>query len=118
MSSNDDQDDLKPSFTPGYKPTVAKSTDEYAQLDAEDESLTRWKASLGIVPGASVDTSGPKVTVLTLELDSPTLPAGKRIVFDLKDTAKLLDTKKTPIIIKEGVEYKVRVTSKWSSALA
>jgi Rho GDP-dissociation inhibitor len=47
-----------------------------------------------------------QVTVLTLELDSPTLPAGRKIVFDLKDTAKLLDTKKTPIIIKEGVEYK------------
>ena len=47
-----------------------------------------------------------QVTVLTLELDSPTLPAGRKIVFDLKDTAKLLETKKTPIIIKEGVEYK------------
>ena len=47
-----------------------------------------------------------KVTVLTLELDSPTLPAGKTIIFDLKDTAKLADTKKNPVIIKEGVEYK------------
>lgn len=47
-----------------------------------------------------------QVTVLTLELDSPTLPAGRKIVFDLKDTAKLLETKKNPIIIKEGVEYK------------
>jgi Rho GDP-dissociation inhibitor len=46
------------------------------------------------------------VSVLTLELDSPTLPAGKKIVFDLKDTAKLADTKKNPIVIKEGVEYK------------
>jgi Rho GDP-dissociation inhibitor len=47
-----------------------------------------------------------QVTVLTLELDSPTLPAGKKIVFDLKATARLADTKKNPIIIKEGVEYK------------
>lgn len=47
-----------------------------------------------------------QVTVLTLELDSPTLPAGRKIVFDLKDTAALLETKKNPIIIKEGVEYK------------
>lgn len=46
----------------GYKPTAAKTADEYAKLDAEDESLARWKASLGIVPGASnADTSGPKV---------------------------------------------------------
>jgi len=113
MSTNEDQDDLKPTTTPGYKPSAAKSADEYAQLDANDESLARWKASLGIVPGATGgDTNGPKVTVLTLELDSPTLPAGKKIVFDLKDTARLADTKKHPIVIKEGVEYNVRITFK------
>ncbi|GLB33665.1 putative COQ2 [Lyophyllum shimeji] len=113
MSANDDHEDLKPSATPGYKPSAAKSADEYAKLDAEDESLARWKASLGIVPGATNgDTSGPKVTVLTLELDSPTLPAGKKIIFDISDTAKLADTKKNPIIIKEGVEYNVRITFK------
>ncbi|TFK43380.1 immunoglobulin E-set [Crucibulum laeve] len=112
MSNNEDQDDLKPSATPGYKPSAAKSADEYAKLDANDESLARWKASLGIVPGVGGDTSGPKVTVLTLELASPTLPPGKKIVFDLKDTAKLADTKKNPIVIKEGVEYNVRITFK------
>ncbi|KAG6903387.1 hypothetical protein C0995_013140 [Termitomyces sp. Mi166 len=98
---------LVPSFTNCYKVGAAKSADEYAKLDAEDESLARWKASLGIVPGATDgDTSGPKVTVLTLELDSPTLPAGKKIVLDLKDTARLAEAKKNPINIKEGVEYK------------
>lgn len=51
-----------PKYSQGYKPTAAKSADEYAQLDAEDESLARWKASLGIVPGATgADTTGPKV---------------------------------------------------------
>ncbi|KAI6034256.1 immunoglobulin E-set, partial [Pisolithus microcarpus] len=109
----DDQDDLKPSFTPGYKPSAAKTAEEYARLDAEDESLARWKASLGITPGAaSGDTSGPKVTVLTLELDSPTLPANKKLVFDLADAARLADLKKNPVIIKEGVEYNVRITFK------
>jgi len=114
MASHEEQpDDLKPSVTPGYKPTAAKTAEEYANLDAEDESLARWKASLGIVPGATTgDTSLPKVTVLTLELDSPTLPPGKKIIFDLKDTARLADTKKNPIVIKEGVEYNVRITFK------
>lgn len=46
----------------GYKPSAAKSADEYAQLDANDESLARWKASLGIVPGAATAGTGPKVT--------------------------------------------------------
>lgn len=45
----------------GYKPGAAKSADEYAQLDAEDESLARWKASLGIVPGSAAPATGPKV---------------------------------------------------------
>jgi hypothetical protein len=44
--------------------------------------------------------------VFTLELDSPTLPPGKKIIFQLSDTAKLADTKHHPIAIKEGVEYK------------
>ena len=47
-----------------------------------------------------------QVTVLTLELDSPTLPQGKKLIFELADTEKLADTKKNPIVIKEGVEYK------------
>ncbi len=47
-----------------------------------------------------------QVTVLTLELVSPTLPPEKKIVFRLEDKAALADTKKNPIIIKEGVEYK------------
>ncbi|KAF8558840.1 E set domain-containing protein [Imleria badia] len=113
MASPDEQDDLKPTATPGYNPAAAKTAEEYAKLDAEDESLARWKASLGIVPGVtSGDANQPKVTVVTLELDSPTLPAGKQLVFDLADTAKLADTKKNPIIIKEGVEYNVRITFK------
>jgi Rho GDP-dissociation inhibitor len=113
MASHEEQDDLAPSVTPGYKPTAAKSVDEYAKLDAEDESLARWKATLGILPGGPAgDTSLPKVTVLTLELDSPTLPRDKKLIFELADTAKLADTKKNPIIIKEGIEYNVRITFK------
>lgn len=100
--------------------------DEYANLDAQDESLARWKASLGVIPGASSGaTSGPKVsticgsefdriltgrrpqvTVLTLFLTSPTLPAGRRIDVNVQDQASLERLKKDPIVIKEGVEYK------------
>ncbi|KAJ6516035.1 immunoglobulin E-set [Mycena sanguinolenta] len=111
--ADDDHADLAPSTTPGYKPAgPVKSADEYAKLDAEDESLARWKASLGIVPGASGPATGPKVTVLTLELDSTTLPAGKKIAFDLNNHAALADTKKNPIVIKEDVDYNVRITFK------
>ena len=44
--------------------------------------------------------------MLTMELMSPTLPAGKQIVLNLQDKAHLADAKKNPIVIKEGIEYK------------
>ncbi|OSD04388.1 rho GDP-dissociation inhibitor [Trametes coccinea BRFM310] len=110
MSAPHEEDELRPSTTPGYKPSAAKSLDEYAKLDAEDESLARWKASLGIVPGASGPAEGPKVTLLTLELVSPTLPPGRHLVMNLQDRAGLENLKKHPITIKEGVEYNVRMT--------
>lgn len=47
-----------------------------------------------------------QVTVLTLELASPTLPPGKKLSLDIQDPAQLANVKKNPIIIKEGVEYK------------
>ncbi|RXW24633.1 hypothetical protein EST38_g1214 [Candolleomyces aberdarensis] len=112
MASHQDEDDLNPTTTPGYKAGAAKTTEEYANLDAEDESLARWKASLGIVPGASTTGTGPKVSVLTLELASLTLPAGKSVVINLADSARLASLKKNPLTIKEGVEYNVRITFK------
>jgi len=110
MSTHDDQEDLKPSTTPGYKPGEAKSAADYAKLDAQDESLARWKASLGLTGAVSADTSGPKVTVLGLELTSATLPPGKKLVLDL--TSHQNQNKKDPFTIKEGVEYNVRITFK------
>jgi len=112
MSAPHEEDDLAPSSTPGYKIGAAKTVEEYANLDAEDESLARWKASLGIVPGATAATAdGPKVTVFTLELASTTLPSGKALKMDL-DAAALAHIKKNPFVIKEGVEYNVRISFK------
>ncbi|KAJ3488737.1 hypothetical protein NLI96_g2611 [Meripilus lineatus] len=104
-----EEDEFAISNTPGYKLGAKKTVDELANLDAEDESLARWKASLGIVPGAAAaDSSGPKVTVLTLELRSPTLPPGKRLAMDVQNASVAKD----PFVIKEGVEYNVRITFK------
>ncbi len=49
----------------GYKLGEKKTLDELAELDSEDASLARWKASLGVVPGAPSNASGPKVRVTT-----------------------------------------------------
>lgn len=112
----------------GYKVAAeVKSPEEYAKMDADDEALNRWKASLGIT-GSAAAGEGPKVrsdliagitlsnvfritsemqlTLLSLELTSPTLPPGKTIVLDLTDPSKLEGIKKEPVTIKEGIEYK------------
>jgi hypothetical protein len=62
MTSTNDDVDLAPSVAAGYKVTEKKTVGEYAALDAKyplkcetpclllssDESLKKWKASLGI----------------------------------------------------------------------
>lgn len=55
----------------GYKVGAKKTVAELAQIDAEDESLARWKASLGIVPGAaSTAQSGPQASERSLSQSS------------------------------------------------
>jgi len=107
---HEEEEDLKTTFEQGYKPGDKKTVDEYTQLDANDESLNRWKESIGIVPGAATTNTGPKATILTLELTSPTLPPEKKISVDLLDRSAIDKLKKNPIIIKEGVEYSVGAT--------
>lgn len=43
-----DDDDLAPTQTAGYKPGEKKTLEEYRNLDAQDESLNKWKESLGL----------------------------------------------------------------------
>ncbi|CAN3376746.1 hypothetical protein DIURU_001529 [Diutina rugosa] len=63
-------DDLVPETIEGYNVGEKKTIAEYAKLDAEDESLAKWKASLGITPGASVVPvkPGDKRTVVITEM--------------------------------------------------
>lgn len=48
MSTHHEEDDLAPTQTAGYKPGEKKSLQEYQTLDAQDESLNKWKESLGL----------------------------------------------------------------------
>jgi len=110
-NQDDDAADLKPTFAEGFKLGEKKSVDQYAKLDAEDESLAKWKANLGVTASAAGSGSGPQVSVLTLFLTSPSLN-GRNVELDLTDQAKVEATKKSPILIKEGVEYNVGIRFK------
>lgn len=104
-----DDEDLKPSQTAGYNPGVAKTLEEYANLDAQDESLRKWKESLGIVPGTAANGK-PTLSICSLSLHSPDLSTP--IVMDLTNQETLLKYKKEPITIKEGAEYSVEIAFK------
>lgn len=100
-------DDLAPTQTEGYKIGQSKTVAELAELDKEDESLQRWKASLGLAGGASGGSK--RVVSKTLFLRSDTLP--QPIVIDLTQPAgDLAKLKSKPITIKEGIEYSVGLT--------
>ncbi|WWC93518.1 hypothetical protein V866_000353 [Kwoniella sp. B9012] len=78
------EDDLAPTETQGYKVGQSKTVAELAALDQEDESLQRWKASLGLATSAGPG-GNKKVVLKTLFLSSPTL--SKDISIDLNQPA-------------------------------
>ncbi|KAI5795520.1 rho guanidine dissociation inhibitor [Geopyxis carbonaria] len=109
MSTHDDE--LKPSVTEGYKVGEKKTVEEYAKLDAEDESLARWKESLGIGAssgGGSLGEPGDMRTCVIVEL-ALIIEGRPDVVIDLTKPDAVATLAKTPFTIKEGAEYKMRV---------
>ncbi|TIA84087.1 hypothetical protein E3P92_00275 [Wallemia ichthyophaga] len=110
MTEKIDDQELQTSTTPGYNPGEKKTLDEYAQLDSNDESLNKWKASLGIGTGAA-NENGPKIEFISLSLESATRP--EPIVFNFAELeGKKEHIKKNPVSIKEGTEYNVKLDFK------
>ncbi|KAL4399342.1 Rho GDP dissociation inhibitor [Malassezia pachydermatis] len=104
-------DSLNPTPTAGYNPGEKKSIQEYASLDAQDESLRRWKESLGIsTDGANdaLDPTAPKLTIHSLALESTQLPNGS-VSIQLDKPSELEKLAKTPLQIPEGIEYAVAI---------
>ncbi|GAA6022926.1 hypothetical protein JCM11491_006631 [Sporobolomyces phaffii] len=100
--------DLAPSETAGYKIGEKKTLNEYNELDKDDESLQKWKASLGLGPGASsTSADGPNVSMVALKLVAPS--RAQPIVLDLTNPEALKSLKKDPVVIKEGAEYAVEL---------
>ncbi|KXN68312.1 E set domain-containing protein [Conidiobolus coronatus NRRL 28638] len=104
-----DSDELVATTTEGYKVGEKKTIEELQALDAEDESLVRWKQSLGLGTGAAAAASDDprKVIVLSLAMEV----AGRSdVVLDLTQTD--LKNKNLNISIKEGIEYCLKIKFK------
>ncbi|KAI9821750.1 MAG: hypothetical protein M1827_002331 [Pycnora praestabilis] len=107
MASNAADDDLAPSKTEGFKVGEKKTVEEYKQLDQNDESLRRWKESLGIGAGATLsDPKDPRRAIITsLALEVEGRPD---IVVDLTAPGSLEALKKKPYSIKEGAKFRMK----------
>ncbi|KAI9801749.1 MAG: hypothetical protein M1825_003121 [Sarcosagium campestre] len=107
MASQTD-DDLAPSQTEGFKVGVKKTLEEYQSLDQNDESLRRYKESLGIGSGdTAADPNDPRnaiITSLALEVEGR-----DDIVVDLTTPGALESLKTKPFTIKEGARFRMKV---------
>ena len=102
-STNDDK----------YKVSEKKTVDEYKKLDAEDESLAKWKESLGLssdvlpleFPG---DTRKVVIQKIQLLVDTEKEP----ITFDLTNETTIKELSSKRYKVKEKSIYKLRITFK------
>lgn len=104
-------DDLEPEKTEGFKVGEKKTIDEYQKLDQNDESLRKWKESLGIGSGTSTsDPNDPrKVIILSLGLE---VDGRSDIIIDLSKPGALEDLNKHPFTIKEGARFRMKARFK------
>lgn len=91
-----------------YKPPAQKSLQEIQELDKDDESLRKYKEALLGKGPAVTDPNVPNVQVTRMTVVCETAPIP--LVLDL--TGDLENFKKNPFVMKEGVEYKVKINFK------
>ncbi|XP_051243247.1 rho GDP-dissociation inhibitor 1 [Dicentrarchus labrax] len=93
-----------------YKPPAQKSLQEIQELDKDDESLRKYKEALlgGAAAAVVADPTAPNVEVTRMTLLCETAPIP--LVLDL--TGDLENFKKNPFVLKEGVEYRIKINFK------
>ena len=114
MSNSKVDDDLVPEKVEGYTVGEKKTIDEYKNLDAEDESLAKWKASLGLTADTKPYPVKPgdkrKVVVTELELEFPEQPDLQPIRINLEDSdGNTIVDKEIKFNIKEKSIYQLVV---------
>ncbi|PSK38414.1 hypothetical protein C7M61_002977 [Candidozyma pseudohaemuli] len=105
-------DDLVPESVEGYTVGEKKTIAEYTKLDAEDESLAKWKASLGLAEGEPYPVkAGDKRTVVIVEM-SLTFPEDKSlepIRIPLEDASGNTIDKDIKFSVKEKSVYELHI---------
>lgn len=102
-------DDLESTEAAGYKPGQKKTVDELKDLDKNDESLNKWKESLGLGKAVGPADDPRRIVVLWLALEVEGRPDVK---VDLSTPEAVENAKTQTVTIKEGVEYRLKVCFK------
>ncbi|CAN6636289.1 rho GDP-dissociation inhibitor [Trichomonascus vanleenenianus] len=106
--NHEDSSDESMTNVPEYKVSEKKTIEEYANLDAEDESLRKWKESLGLTAGGSIGAPGDKRRVVVLEM-TMNVEGQDPVTFNLEDQGVVEKLKKNPIVIKERSRYHLNI---------
>lgn len=96
-----------------YKVSAKKTLDEYKTLDAEDESLAKWKESLGL--GADVlplEFPGDKRRVVIKKIQLIIDTEKEPITFDLTNEQTIKELANKRYKIKENSIYKLKIIFK------
>ena len=95
----------------GYTPGKKVGMDELANMDADDESLRKYKESL---LGNTANTYSPadddrRVVITELKIIFEDRPDGD-VVYKLDDPKSIEELKNKPFTLKEGCKYKTQVS--------
>ncbi|RKP21770.1 Rho-GDP dissociation inhibitor [Rozella allomycis CSF55] len=103
-----DEEDLRPSETIGYKPPEKKTIEELKMMDGDDESLTKWKQTLLKSVSKIEDTKSNKpVLIAKLAMESEGRPD---YVMNLSTTEQIEELKNKVFVVKEGIDFRLKVT--------
>jgi len=101
-------DNEEPEETPGYKAPAQKSLNEIQNLDADDESLVKYKQTLlaGVDPKAAPADDPRRVVVQSMSFISGDVKKTLDLTGDLSKLAE------QSMVVKEGVEFKIEIIFK------
>eukprot|EP01087_Luapelamoeba_hula_P012821 TRINITY_DN3619_c0_g1_i2.p1 TRINITY_DN3619_c0_g1~~TRINITY_DN3619_c0_g1_i2.p1 ORF type:complete len:196 (-),score=47.53 TRINITY_DN3619_c0_g1_i2:89-676(-) len=96
--------------TPGYRVPEKKDVSEYLAMDAEDESLRKYKEALLGAAGSAGDPSDPRRVIIQ---EMRIIINGRDpIVYDLSAKGSESQLASKPFVLKEKCEYKIQVSFK------
>ncbi|KAM4612260.1 rho GDP-dissociation inhibitor 1-like [Polymixia lowei] len=93
-----------------YKPPAQKTLQEIHELDKDDESLRKYKEALLGACTSEIDPTTPNVQVTRLTLVCDQTNASNPLTLDLQGDLEAF--KKQSFILKEGVEYRIKISFK------